>query len=109
MTPEGIDTKNVFKNKNLESLKASKESNTQIKLDFWFDSRHTNEDTSYEVGFYKIGITVDGTTQNIYGQFHIVLKKINGQWKITQDWDTTTINGKSITAEDFEKKEPLKF
>jgi len=109
VTPEGIDTKNVFKNKNIESLKASKESNTQIKLDFWFDSRHTNEDTSYEVGFYKIGITVDGTTQNIYGQFHIVLKKINDQWKITQDWDTTTINGKSITAEDFEKKEPLKF
>ncbi|WP_299211956.1 nuclear transport factor 2 family protein [uncultured Aquimarina sp.] len=109
VTPEGIDTKNVFKGKNLERLKASKESNTKIKLDFWFDSRHTNEDTSYEVGFYKIGITTDGTTEYIYGQFHIVLKKINDQWKITQDWDTTAINGKSITAEDFEKKKSLRF
>ncbi|WP_299256547.1 nuclear transport factor 2 family protein [uncultured Aquimarina sp.] len=104
VTPEGIDTKNAFKDKNIERLKASKESNTKIKLDFWFDSRHTNEDTSYEVGFYKIGITTDDKTQYIYGQFHIVLKKINGIWKITQDWDTTTINGESITEKDFNKK-----
>jgi len=109
VTPKGIDTKNEFKDKNLKRLKASKESNTQIKLDFWFDSRHTNEDTSYEVGFYKIGSTANSETQHIYGQFHIVLKKIKGTWKITQDWDTTTINGKSITKEDFEKKESLKF
>ncbi|WP_299185201.1 hypothetical protein [uncultured Aquimarina sp.] len=109
VTPEGIDTKNVFKSKNVERLEASKESNTQIKLYFWFDSRHTNEDTSYEVGFYKIGITTDDKTQYIYGQFHIVLKKINGIWKITQDWDTTTINGRPITKEDFDKKNSLRF
>ncbi|WP_299438786.1 hypothetical protein [uncultured Aquimarina sp.] len=109
VTPEGIDTKNEFKDKNLKRLKTSKESKTQIKLDFWFDSRHTNEDTSYEVGFYKIGITINNETQYIYGQFHIVLKKIKGIWKITQDWDTTTINGKVIEAEDFSKKEPLMF
>ncbi|MBQ4804094.1 nuclear transport factor 2 family protein [Aquimarina sp. MMG015] len=109
VTPKGIDTKNVFKSKNVERLKASKESNTQIKLDFWFDSRHTNDDTSYEVGFYKIGITADNKTQYLYGQFHIALKKINGVWKITQDWDTTTINGKPITKEDFEKKKSLRF
>ncbi|MGB5822297.1 MAG: hypothetical protein WBG90_22635 [Saonia sp.] len=45
----------------------------------------------------------------VYGQFHIVLKKIAGLWKITQDWDTTTINGNSIGAKDFEKKTPLQF
>ncbi len=75
VTPEGIDTKNAFKDKNLESLKASKESKKKIKLDFWFDSRFTNENTSYEVGFYKIGITANSEIQYIYGQFHIVLKK----------------------------------
>lgn len=109
VSPEGIDTKNEFKDKNLARLKASKENKTRIQLDFWFDSRHTNEDTSYEVGFYKIGITTADKTQYIYGQFHIVLKKINDIWKITKDWDTTTINGKSITEEDFSKKEPLRF
>jgi len=109
VTPEGIDTENAFKGKNLERLKASKESNTEIKLDFWFDSRHTNEVTSYEVGFYKIAITTNNETQYLYGQFHIVLKKIKGVWKITQDWDTTIINDNSIGAEDFNKKEALKF
>lgn len=109
VTPEGIDTENAFKGKNLERLKASKESKTQIKLDFWFDSRHTNEDTSYEVGFYKIAITANSETQYIYGQFHIVLKKIKDVWKITQDWDTTIINGTPITGVDFEKKKSLRF
>ncbi|MDH7448037.1 hypothetical protein [Aquimarina sp. 2201CG14-23] len=109
VTPEGIDAQNEFKRRNQESLKASKENKTQIKLDFWFDSRRTNEDTSYEVGFYKIGITANSETQYIYGQFHIVLKKIKGIWKITQDWDTTTINDKPIIEEDFNKKKPLKF
>lgn len=109
VTPNGIDTKDDFKRKNIESFKASKESKTQIKLDFWFDSRHTNEDTSYEVGFYKIGLTTNDKTQLIYGQFHIVLKKIEGVWKITQDWDTTMINGHKISEEDFNKKEPIVF
>jgi len=109
VTPEGIDTQNEFKRRNISSLKASKDSNTSIKLDFWFDSRHTNHNTSYEVGFYRIGITANKNTQYIYGQFHIVLKKINGQWKITQDWDTLTINGQSIGAADFEKKEAIKL
>lgn len=109
VTPNGIDTKDDFKHKNIENFKASKESKTEIKLDFWFDSRHTNEDTSYEVGFYKIGLTTNGKTQHIYGQFHIVLKKIEGVWKITQDWDTTTINGHKISEEDFNKKEPIDF
>ena len=109
VTPEGIDTQNEFKDKNLESFKGFKENNTTIKLDFWFDSRHTNNDTSYEVGFYKIAITTDNKTQYVYSQFHIVLEKIKGQWKITQDWDTTTINGEQIKSEDFDKKESLKF
>lgn len=109
VTPEGIDTKNMFKRKNLERLKASKEGKTRIQLDFWFDSRHTNEDTSYEVGFYKISITNNEKTQFVYGQFHIVLKKIKGIWKITQDWDTTTVNGNAITEKDFNRKEPATF
>lgn len=109
VTPDGIDTKNVFKDKNLERLKASKESKTQIKLDFWFESRHTNIDTSYEVGFYRIIITTESKRQEIYGQFHIVLKKIKGIWKITQDRDTTIVNGNRITQKDFSRKEPATF
>jgi len=45
----------------------------------------------------------------IYGQFHMVLEQENGAWKIAQDWDTTTINGNTILASDFEKQKPLQF
>ncbi|UII77403.1 nuclear transport factor 2 family protein [Flagellimonas sp. HMM57] len=110
VTPQGIDTESIFKSGNLERFQKNKADGMSIALDFWFDSRHTNESTSYEVGFYRIGFKDKaGVTNYSYGQFHIVLKKIDGTWKITQDWDTTNINGKPITAEDLAKKEFQKF
>ncbi len=110
VTPQGIDTQNEFKAANTKRFEQNKTDGISISLDFWFDSRHTNGAASYEVGFYRIGFTgKDGKTNYSYGQFHIVIKKLNGKWQITQDWDTTTINGKPIAAEDFAKKEPLRF
>ncbi|UII81338.1 nuclear transport factor 2 family protein [Flagellimonas sp. CMM7] len=110
VTPQGIDTENAFKAGNLERFKKNKADGVSISLDFWFDSRRTNETTSYEVGFYRIGFTDKNDETNYsYGQFHIVLKKIEGQWKITQDWDTATINGNPITGADFAKNSILKF
>ncbi|NAS32410.1 DUF4440 domain-containing protein [Flavobacteriaceae bacterium R38] len=109
VTPQGIDTKNKFKEQNLERFNINKANGNRILLDFWFDSRHTNNDTSYEVGFYRIKFLNKSEESIVYGQFHIVLKKIQGKWKITQDWDTTIINGEEITAKDFSKQPPLKF
>lgn len=110
VTPNGIDTDNDFKSKNLARFKVNKAEGITIALDFWFDSRRTNLHTSYEVGFYRIGFTSkEGGTKFSYGQFHIVIKKIGGIWKIMQDWDTPVINGDPITESDFAKKEPLKF
>ncbi|MEM9647428.1 MAG: hypothetical protein AAF969_03035 [Bacteroidota bacterium] len=110
VTPDGIDTENTFKAKNLERFKKSMEDGVSISLDFWFDSRHTNATTSYEVGFYRIGFTdKEGNTNFSHGQFHIVLKKIDGHWKIAQDWDTAKINGQRITETDFAKQEPIQF
>lgn len=109
VTPGGIDTKNNFKTANLNRFQENKKNGTTIQLNFWFDSRHTNEITSYEVGFYKLDFTTKNEVKTIYGQFHIVLHKIDGLWKITQDWDTTKINGNVITAIDFNKQIPLQF
>jgi ketosteroid isomerase-like protein len=109
-TPNGIDTDNAFKAANLTRFQQRKKEGVSIVLDFWFDSRRTNETTSYEVGFYRIATTdKNGETSYNYGQFHIVLKKRNGKWKITQDWDTATINGKAISADDFAAQASLKF
>ncbi|MFS4466465.1 hypothetical protein [Maribacter sp. 2210JD10-5] len=110
VTPNGIDTDGSFKAENLKRFVINKADGITIALDFWFDSRHTNKTTSYEVGFYRIAATdIEENTSYNYGQFHIVLKKINGEWKIIQDWDTNLINGEAIGADDFAKKEPLVF
>lgn len=109
VTPNGIDTENKFKMGNTERFTGHVKSKTNLQLDFWFDSRHTNETTSYEVGFYRMTLTNADGVNPIYGQFHIVLKKIDGFWKITQDWDTDRISGEEITSQDFEKQNPMQF
>ena len=110
VTPSGIDTQNEFKATNLKRFAQNKASGDSIKLDWWSDDRKTSTDTSYEVGFYRIKFTTgDGETNRVYGQFHIVLKKIDGHWKITQDWDTTIIAGQKIDSTLFAKNEPLQF
>jgi len=109
VTPNGIDTENNFKKANLKRFKDYRKNKTSVRLDFWFDSRQTNSSTSYEVGFYRMRFVNSESTNTIYGQFHIVLKKIDGKWKIVQDWDTASINGKTIGKSDFEKQQPQQF
>lgn len=109
VTPAGVDTKSLFKQQNTESYGRANTNGTKTALDFWFDSRQTTNDTSYEVGIFKITSETNGVSSTFYGQFHIVIKKIDGVWKITQDWDSPNINGRAITAEDFKRKPPLQF
>lgn len=109
VTPAGVDTQSLFKQQNIKSYENSKANGTKTSLDFWFESRQTTDDTSYEVGIFKITSETNGTSSTFYGQFHIVIKQIDGVWKITQDWDSPNINGRAITAEDFERKSPIQF
>ncbi|GAB5526644.1 MAG: hypothetical protein Roseis2KO_45160 [Roseivirga sp.] len=109
VTPAGVDTQSLFKQQNIESYGQANANGTETSLDFWFDSRQTTDDTSYEVGFFKITSQTNGVSSTFYGQFHIVIKKIDSVWKITQDWDSPNINGRAITAEDFKRKPALKF
>lgn len=108
VTPGGIDTDEAFKKMNVVRFGKNKDEGTVIKLEFWFDERKTNTNTSYEVGFFKITSLTEAVKNITYGQFHIVLEKIDNQWKITQDWDTSQVNGKRIGAEDFDRK-PSQF
>lgn len=102
VTPAGIDTQSAFKLFNETRFNESMRNGDRIELDFWLDSRATNSDTSYDVGFFRLGTTdINGATEYYYGQFHIVLRKQRGLWKIVQDWDTNTIAGRPIGAEDF--------
>lgn len=110
VTPGGIDTTGQFKITNTTRFDANKANGDRISLDFWFDHRHTNAQVSYEVGFYRLRQTTpDGSSMSFYGQFHIVLRNIDGRWKIVQDWDTDSIAGRAITAEHFNRKQPVHF
>ena len=110
VTPAGIDTEETFKEKNKERFRQGKAKGTTRKLDFWFESRHTDQHTSYEVGLFKITSSDPGSESiTFYGQFHIVIEQIDGEWKITQDWDSDQLNGQKITEEDFNKQEPIIF
>jgi ketosteroid isomerase-like protein len=103
VTPAGIDTQDEFKRNNL----STEDPNLTVRLHFWLESRHTNNDTSYEVGMFRIARYSDNQLAEYhYGQFHIVLKKLKGVWKIMQDWDTPLILGHMLNAEDFEKRAP---
>ena len=64
----------------------------------------------YEVGYYRVIYEEPGKeTRMSHAQFHVVLRKENGVWKIAQDWDTGVINGVQLTAEDFAKGTPMVF
>ncbi|GJM31607.1 MAG: hypothetical protein DHS20C18_06080 [Saprospiraceae bacterium] len=95
-----------------ESIKASyqKKDDRKKTIDFWLEHRIYRENMGYEVGYYRISSEEPGKEiRNYYARFHIVLKKVNGQWKIAQDWDTNNINGVPVTEEDFAKGKVLEY
>ncbi|MCB0399898.1 MAG: nuclear transport factor 2 family protein [Winogradskyella sp.] len=76
-----------------------------------FFERINNGSTASERGIYKL-VRNKGTDneQAYYGQFHVLLKKSDGVWKITMDYDSSE-NGtigedqyqKAFAIDDFEK------
>ncbi|NNE32913.1 MAG: nuclear transport factor 2 family protein [Winogradskyella sp.] len=79
--------------------KLTKQTNT-ITLRFF--ERLNNGRTASERGIYKL--TKNQGTKNersYYGQFHVILKKIDGHWKITMDYDSS--EGGTIGEDNFNK------
>ena len=108
VTPDGIDTKSAFKAFNETRFEQTKREGGRVALDFWLDSRLTDAKTSYAVGFFRSGVIDEsGNRNDYYGQFHIVLRKQRGGWKIVQDWDTDRIGGRKIGAKDFARGVPM--
>lgn len=102
----GIRMGKDFKDRNTANY--AKKDDRKVTIDFWLEHRIYSGDTGYEVGYYRVKTTYpDGNVRKSYARFHIVLKKVNGSWKIAQDWDTGSINGVIVTAKDFAKGTPL--
>ena len=71
------------------------------RIQFRFEHRVTRPEVSYEVGYYKVEVERDGKQSQFYGQFHVVIRKIDGKWKIVQDWDADKINGEEVSEKHF--------
>ncbi len=109
-TPWGLRIGDEYKERNRKSMAKNKKEGEKRTIELWFEHRVTNPDLSYEVGYYKVISQNPGKEpKEYYGRFHCVIKKVNGIWKIAQDWDDGEINGHKVGAEDWAKGTPLKF
>lgn len=80
----------------------------QITIDFVMERRTYAENVGYEVGFYRVIYKLpEKDDYTSYGRFHVVLKKIDGQWKIAQDRDSNSFNGRPIGRDDFDENKKL--
>ncbi len=85
-----------------------RETGHETRIDFVMERRTYKEDIGYEVGFYRVIYSKPGEEDRMsYGRFHVVLKKIDGQWKIIQDQDSNSFNGRPIGADDFDETKIL--
>lgn len=103
VTVNGIKVGKAYKDTSIERF--SQKSEDKRTIDFWMEHRIYNDNNGYEVGYFRITSVIPNSDvpQYYYGRFHIRLRKENGFWKITQDWDISSINGIKITEEDFKK------
>ncbi|MEL6559261.1 MAG: nuclear transport factor 2 family protein [Bacteroidota bacterium] len=101
ITPNGIRVGKQYKDR--VSGNYARTDAPERKIDFWIEHRIYTGDNGYEVGYFRIISTIDGKSNEYFGRFSVTLRKVNGKWLIAQDWDTDQINGKKITATDFEK------
>lgn len=95
-----------YKKRNTERMTGQKRDRI---IEFTFETRTANGDNAYEVGYYRITDRSEDQPRYFVGRFHVAIKKIDGVWKIAQDWDTDEINGEKITPESLEKRDFIHF
>lgn len=88
-----------------ESMRQNQEqslkSNLKRDISFTFLERIARPEVAFEVGFYKVSIQREGEeARSFYGKFHVILKKVDGQWKL--DIDSDTSNKGQIAESDFQ-------
>jgi len=95
-----------YKSLNLSRMKGEPKNSV---IEFSFETRTNNGDNAYEVGYYRITSNQRETPTYYVGRFHVALKKVEGKWKIAQDWDTGEINGVKITPESVSDRNFIHF
>lgn len=72
---------------------AAKDNNVTSHISLRFFERINNDSTASERGIYKLIRNKNKPNEaTYYGQFHVIMKKENGIWKITLDYDSNENN-----------------
>ena len=82
------------------------ENEAQRSIEFTFEQRLNTDDSAFEVGYYRVIYAEGGQQQVSYGKFTVLLKKVDGKWKIAVDSDTSREG--AIREEHFMSGTPLK-
>ena len=89
-----------------KNSKRNIERQTKRTIEFSFLERIVRKDVAFEVGYYKVTRQVpEKPAQIFYGKFQVLLKKLDGKWKIYLDSDTS--NDGKIGEENFQNGEVL--
>ncbi|MEM7185201.1 MAG: nuclear transport factor 2 family protein [Bacteroidota bacterium] len=67
----------------------AKENGVSNKIVLRFFERINNDSVASERGIYQLKRTRNGSMQTYYGQFHVLFRKENKQWKIVMDYDSS--------------------
>ncbi len=101
----------TYVNNYKSGYKRDKETNQTSNISLRFFERINNDSTASERGIYKL-VRNKGTEKEkaYYGQFHVLFKKTNDEWKIIMDYDSSeseTIDEdnykKAYALDDFDK------
>ena len=102
--PWGLSSAEEYFGRNKKSWPERQAKGWTRDIAFTFEYRVLGKDMAYEVGYYRVkSVRDEGEERIYYGQFHVVLRKEEGVWKITQDWDSDQINGRELGEEDFNR------
>ena len=79
-------------------------------IDFWIEQSVFSKTVSHQIGYYAVTYKEPTKAAKVsYAQFQVTLKKVNGKWKIWQDFDTENVGGKKVDVSFVEKLERLKL
>ncbi len=94
---QGFESYAEHNRRNFEQRKANK---AKVTIDFRLLERANNGELGSERGIYETTyINQKGEVFKGYGKFHVFLRKVEGVWKITVDYDSD--ENKTITQDSF--------
>lgn len=93
----GIRLGNNYKKRIINNY--SKKTKSVRTIEFWIEQSVFSKIIAHQIGYYAVTYKEPNKeNKTTYAQFQVTLKKINGVWKISQDFDTELVGGKKVDA-----------